>query len=130
MWTRGRKRLLTGCVAALLLGPAALGEIAYAATQAEIDTARAKAVGWLLTHQRADGSWRAVTGSEVATTASAVEGLQRAGVTGYPYAASVSWLANAPISSVDSLSRKIVALKQANLNVTPAVQQLIGWRNV
>src|SRR5262245_59027115 len=129
MWTRGRKWLRMGWTMVALLACAGPGGIASAATQEQIDAAREKMLAWLLIHQRSDGSWRGTPGSEVAASASALEGLSRAGVNGYPYAAGVSWLANAPIASVDSLSRKIVALRQANLNVTPALQQLLGWRN-
>jgi hypothetical protein len=126
MWAGGRKQVVLVCVAVCM---AALCGLARSATQAEIDAAREKALAWLLVHQRADGSWRGAAGTETAASSSALEGLSRAGVKGYAYSAGVSWLANAPTGSVDSLSRKIVTLREANLNVAPAVQQLIGWRN-
>jgi hypothetical protein len=130
MWTRGQKWIGAGWTAALLIVSGAAGGTAHAATQDQVDAAREKMLGWLLIHQRNDGSWRSSPGSEAAAAASALEGLSRAGLKGYPYAAGVSWLANTPISSVDSLSRQIIALSQANLNVAPALRQLIAWRNV
>ena len=49
---------------------------------------------------------------------------------GYPYVVAVSWLTNTPASSVDSLARKILALQPAGVNLNPALQQLLLWRNV
>jgi hypothetical protein len=129
MWRRARTEFLRSFAIAWLTGLCCVGSAAQAATQAEIDAARVKALAWLLVQQRADGSWRSVPGTEVTASANALEALARAGVKGYPYAVGVSWLANAPIASVDSLARKIVALRQANLNVAPSVLQLIAWRN-
>ncbi|HSB70536.1 MAG TPA: prenyltransferase/squalene oxidase repeat-containing protein, partial [Candidatus Methylomirabilis sp.] len=99
------------------------------ASQAQIDTAWNKGVAWLLTHQRADGSWRSVAGTEFAATAAALEALNRVNVKGHPFALAVAWLSNADATSVDSLARRILALKAAGLNVTPALQTLVGWRN-
>ena len=97
---------------------------------ARVDSARVKGLAWLLTHQRGDGSWKGPAGTEVTATAAALEGLTRAGLKGYPYVAGISWLGNATTASVDSLARKIIALRQANLDVTALVQQLIAWKNL
>src|SRR5262245_28931516 len=102
---------------------------AMAATQAQIDTARNKGLAWLFTHQNGDGSWRSTAGTEVVTTATALEGLSTARVKSYSFAAGVSWLSNAEISSVDSLARAILAAQQAGLNVSPLIQKLLVWRN-
>ena len=97
---------------------------------ARVESARVKGLAWLLTHQRGDGSWKGPAGTEVTATAAALEGLTRAGLKGYPYVAGISWLGNAATASVDSLARKIIALRQANLDVTALVQQLIAWKNL
>ncbi len=102
---------------------------ADSATQVQIDTTWNKGVAWLLTHQRADGSWRSRSGTEVAATAAAVEALAKVGVRGYPFASGVAWLSNAEAPSVDSLARKSLALQAAALNVTPHLQKLVDWRN-
>jgi hypothetical protein len=87
---------------------------AHAWTQAQIDDARARGLAWLMNHQLGDGSWQAAPGIEVQSTAAALEALTNAGIyTGYSFGAAVSWLMNADAPSVDSLSRKIIALKGA-----------------
>src|SRR5207247_1604018 len=96
---------------------------------ARVDSARVKGLAWLLTHQRGDGSWKGPAGTEVTATAAALEGLTRAGLKGYPYVAGISWLGNATTASVDSLARKIVALRQANLDVSAPIEQLRAWKN-
>src|SRR5438876_772714 len=96
---------------------------------ARVDSARVKGLAWLLTHQRGDGSWKGPAGTEVTATAAALEGLTRAGLKGYPYVAGISWLGNATTASVDSLARKIIALRQANLDVSAPVEQLRAWKN-
>src|SRR5574341_1532448 len=95
---------------AILIWPPLLS-VAQAASQAQIDTAWNKGVAWLLTHQRADGSWRSTAGTEVMATATALEALNRVNVKGYPFALGVAWLSNAEAASVDSLARRIMALK-------------------
>jgi hypothetical protein len=120
--------LIAGCLltgALIVLRPSD----AIAATQAQLDAARNKGLAWLISHQHDDGSWRGPSGSEVATTATAVEALNRAGLKSYPYAASVSWLGNASVASVDSMARRVLALRQAGVTVTTAVEQLKAWRN-
>ena len=103
---------------------------ALAASQAQIDAARHRGLAWMLTHQNGNGSWRGPLGTEFAATATSIEALGRAGLRGYPYVVAVSWLTNAPASSVDSLARKILALQPAGVNLNPALQQLLLWRNV
>jgi hypothetical protein len=102
---------------------------ARAATQAQIDAARNKGIAWLINHQNGDGSWRTSSGLEVATTAETLQALANAGMKGFPYTAGVSWLSNTKVDSVDSLSRKILALQKAGLNVTSDLDRLISWRN-
>lgn len=101
---------------------------AQAATQAEIDGARAKGLAWLVKNQEGDGSWYTHEALKVQSTASALEALLNAGMRyGETYGAGVAWLANAPAPSTDSLARKIHALSLAGQ--APTGSELLGWRN-
>ncbi|MBI3805077.1 MAG: SBBP repeat-containing protein [Nitrospirae bacterium] len=102
---------------------------ALAATQAQIDAARNKAIAWLINHQNGDGSWRTNSGLEVATTAETLQALANAGMKGFPYTAGVSWLSNTKVGSTDSLSRKVLALQKAGLNVNSYLDLLVNWKN-
>lgn len=119
-------------VAAALAAMCALGALAAAgeaAGSAQVDAARSRGLAWMLTHQRADGSWRGPAGSEFVATATAIEALEISGVKSYPYAAGVAWLGNAHPSSVDSLARQVIATATAGLDVTSAAETLRAWRN-
>jgi len=100
-----------------------------AASDVEIGAARTRALAWLLARQASDGSWRSAPGTDVATTAAAVEGLRRAGVRGYPYAAGVVWLTSARALSIDSQARRILALQPAGRNVGAFIADLLESRN-
>ena len=87
---------------------------ARAATQAQVDSARSAGIGWLLMHQRGDGSWQSAPGTEVQTTALVLDAFMNAGIAYGPfYGSAISWLKAADAPSVDSLSRKISALSGA-----------------
>ncbi|MFA5027201.1 MAG: prenyltransferase/squalene oxidase repeat-containing protein [Candidatus Methylomirabilota bacterium] len=100
-----------------------------AATQAEVDAAWVRGLAWLLTHQRADGSWGTVHGTEVAATATAVEVLHRLGLRNHVSLFGVAWLANVEPGSVDSLARKIIALRTAGHDVARERARLLELRS-
>lgn len=103
---------------------------ATAATTAQIDTARAKGLWWLITHQNSDGRWKSAGGMEIQPTAAAIEAMTNAGVKqGFAYGKAVAWLGNADAPSVDSLSRKIMALKGAGGNEKADLDRLLLWKN-
>jgi squalene cyclase len=52
---------------------------AMAATQQDIDNARAKGLAWLISDQNGDGSWKAAAGLEVQSTATALEAFDASG---------------------------------------------------
>ena len=54
---------------------------AWAATQVQIDTARAKGLWWLITHQKGDGSW-GKSAAAVASSATGLDAFNNAGVRG------------------------------------------------
>lgn len=110
----------------------ALSSVSWAATQAELDTARDKAVAWLVLNQQADGRWVSAPGLDIQTTAAAVEALQVAGQSRLPrFAAAVAWLQNAEASSNDALARQVIALKKAGVDVAAnrLAQTLLTRRN-
>lgn len=103
---------------------------ALAATPEAIDQARAAAVAWLVSHQAGDGRWIGVGGADVQATASALLGLDAAGITrGYPRAAGLNWLANAHAGSVDALARQAAALGRLGFDAGPQFADLDAARS-
>lgn len=101
-----------------------------AATTPEIETARAKGLWWLIAHQNSDGRWKSSGGMEIQPTAAAIEAMTNAGVKqGFAYGKAVAWLGNADAPSVDSLARKIMALKGAGVNEKADLDRLLSWKN-
>lgn len=97
---------------------------------ADVENARAGGIAYLIGQQDGDGAWRPVPGLEVQATATALDSLANAGMkNSAPYALGVAWLANADAASVDSLARKILALKIAGLNVSSMDAELLSRRN-
>ncbi|MGH6645596.1 FG-GAP-like repeat-containing protein [Aquabacterium sp.] len=93
---------------------------AHAATQAELDVVRDKAVAWLVKTQQADGRWSAGgEGLDVQATSAVIEALVASSHTKLPqFAAAVSWLQNAEAGSTDALARQVIALKKAGADAT------------
>ncbi len=116
----------------IIASTVALSSVSWAATQAELDASRDKAIAWLVLNQQADGRWVSAPGLDIQTTAAAVEALQAAGQSRMPrFAAAVAWLQNAEASSNDALARQIIALKKAGVDVASnrLVQTLLARRN-
>lgn len=104
--------------------------VAGAATTAQIDAARNKALAWMLQAQKGDGSWKNATGTEILATTAALDALNKAGLKGgYPYAAGVAWLSNANALSNDSLARQVITLYQAGVDVSALTTRLIAQRH-
>lgn len=122
---RSSTRPLTYLIISLVLG---LPGIVKAQSPA-VDSARDKALAWLINYQKADGSWRSTAGTEFTATATALEAFNNSGLKNFSYAQGVSWLTNNSAPSVDSLSRQISALVGAQVNVTSLRDKLLGWRN-
>lgn len=114
----------------VVLSAVAANSLAAAPTTAQLDQARTKGLAWLVAHQSGDGSWKSTSGLAIQPTAAALDALANAGIKqGYVYAASQAWLGNADGVSVDSLSRKAIALFHANANVAPLTASLLTQRN-
>lgn len=97
---------------------------------ADVVSARATGVAYLISHQNGDGSFKSSTGLEIATTATAVDALAVAGVKHGPfYASAIAYLANADGGSVDSQARAISSLRDAGLDTTARQTQLMASRN-
>lgn len=104
--------------------------VAMAATTAQIDTARAKGLWWLITHQNGDGRWKSGSGLEVQATAASLEAMANAGIKkGAGYGSAVAWLKNSDAGSTDSLARKIGTLAAAGLNEKADLDLLLSWKN-
>lgn len=102
----------------------------HAATTAQIESARNRGLAWLISHQQVDGGWKDAPGGEVAATSQVLAALRGAGIVkGFPYVKGLTWLGNVDAGSVDSLTRKITALKAAGMDVSLYVNQLMQWRN-
>lgn len=85
-----------------------------APAQAGIDDARAKGLKWLVQTQKGDGSFNGLNGLDTQSTAAAVEAMGAGGMTKSPqYARALSWLANAPGSSLDARAWQAMALASA-----------------
>jgi hypothetical protein len=114
----------------VILSAVAANAVAAAPTTAQFDQARVNGLAWLVTHQSGDGSWKSSNGLAIQSTVAAFDALTNAGIKqGYAYAASEAWLANADGVSVDSLSRKIMALFHAGANVSSLTTKLLTQRN-
>ena len=112
-----------------LVGLLFCAPITQAATQAAIDAMRDNSLAWLITNQKFDGSWQGVEGTGIQTTSIALDALSNAGINSQVYARGLAWLANSEPQSVDSLSRQIVTMANAGMDVTDKLTTLISWRN-
>lgn len=111
---------------------AALGvQPAIAATQAQIDNARAKGIAYLIQTQKGDGSFATAPGLEVQSTGAAMEALANAGMkSSQTYSRATAWLLNTDPSSIDAQARKIVALKTAGVVLTPMLDKLLPQKSI
>lgn len=76
-----------------------------------IEDAQAKGLAWLVQTQRGDGSFAGLKGLEVQSTAGAVEAMLAGGMSKSPqYARALTWLANAPGSSLDARAWQTMTL--------------------
>ncbi|MHB1176551.1 MAG: putative Ig domain-containing protein [Sulfuriferula sp.] len=121
-------RRVLGC--AWMIAGLSVNLAAQAATPAQLDAVRAKSLAWFYTHQNGDGSWQTASGIKTQPTALAMDALANAGLkSARPYAMAQAWLANAPTSSNDSLSRQVNALAHSGANVSALTQRLITQRD-
>jgi hypothetical protein len=108
----------------------AIGATLSLPAQASIDTARAKGLKWLVQAQQGDGAFVGAQGIEVQATAAAVEAMLAGGMTKSPqYARALSWLANAPGSSLDSRAWQAMALAGAGRDASSITNAIRDERN-
>lgn len=109
---------------------ASANAFAAAPTTAQLNQARINGLAWLISHQSGDGSWKSTGGLAIQPTAAALDALTNAGIKlGHPYMAAAAYLENTDSASVDALSRQIMTLDRAGLNVVPLVTKLNQWQN-
>ena len=98
--------------------------------QANVDTARANGLAWLVKNQKGDGTWYAREAIKVQSTAAALEALMNAGIrSGETFGAGAAWLGNSESPSTDSQARKLVALNDAGYSIAQASAKLSDARN-
>lgn len=101
----------------------------FAATPAQIDSARSKGLAWLISNQTGEGRWASPEGMEIQSAASALDAFQNAGIQqGYPYSSAKAWLGNAEAYSTDSISLQIMSLHASGSNVSSLVSRLLNQR--
>ena len=102
----------------------------WAATAAQITTARTNALAYLYQSQNPDGSWGALPGVQVTATSAVIESLLSAGVSrGATYNAAVAGLANAQPTSTDGLARQLDTLYHAGNDTSAQLAQLTAAAN-
>jgi len=108
--------------------------VSLAATQTQIDNARANGIAWLVQHQNGDGSWGDTdAATRMAATTESMEALRRSGAKyGHLFTRALSWVANTKTESVDSLARKIEQLEKEGLSSEELglMQELMSYRDV
>ncbi|MCC6474188.1 MAG: hypothetical protein IT514_10630 [Burkholderiales bacterium] len=97
---------------------------------ADVETARARGLAWLLTNQRGDGSWAALPSLAVQSTAAAIEAYRNAGIqNGTSLAASLSWMGAATPHSVDGKARQLRVFQFPATNIGQMAGGLVRSRN-
>lgn len=108
----------------LFLAGIACATYAAPPSPAQIDTARAKGLAWLIARQAGDGSWKTRGGTDVIATAAILDGFLNAGVkNASPYTRGLSWLSNARAGSTDALARQAITVFQGGMNPTVSMIQ-------
>lgn len=98
--------------------------------RADVDSARAKGLKWLVQTQKGDGSFRGPHGLDVQATAAAVEAMLAGGMTKSPQMGrALSWLANAPGGSVDARAWQAMALAGAGRDAAAIAGTIRDERN-
>ncbi len=99
------------CFSPVLLFLLTFSPLNYAATTAQLETARDKALAYLILQQNGDGSFGKQTELRVRTTSEALQTLARYGMAqSHAAKAAKSWLVNRSVQSIDSLAHSIKAL--------------------
>ena len=104
--------------------------LAAGGVRADVDTARARGLAWLVQTQRGDGSFAGARGLDVQATAAAVEAMIDGGLTRSPhYARALSWLANATAGSLDAQAWQTMALARAGRDAVRTAGAVRDARN-
>ncbi len=99
----------------------------YAASTADINTMRDKALAYLFLNQDADGYWDGPGKTDIQATSLVLQAFHTAGIKqGSSVSASLSWLANAHPLSMPALGSQASALGQAGYDVTDQLARLLA----
>ena len=107
-----------------------LSSSGWAATSAQITTARTNGLAYLYQSQNLNGSWDTVPGVQVTATTAVIEAMLNAGISqGTTFNAAVTALVNANPTSTDGLSRQLDTLSHIGNNVSYQITQLNAGSN-
>ena len=125
-----RQARWSGFVCSLLMLALLAPGYSQAATQAQIDAARIKALAWMFQNQNADGSWSDIEGARMYATGNAIHVLTGLNLKGFSFAKAVAWMGNTDAVSTDSLISKIRSLAYNSLSYEKEKQQWLAQRSV
>lgn len=118
------------CFSPVLLFLLTFPPLNYAATTAQLEAARDKALAYLILQQNGDGSFGKQAELRVRTTSEALQTLARYGMAqSYAAKAAKSWLVNRSVQSVDSLAHSIKALVSVGGSPAQLVEKLVMLRD-
>jgi hypothetical protein len=101
-----RVRALSGLATAGVILSLSVG-VAYA----DVNSARAAGLAWLIQNQNGDGSWGSVSGLKVTATSAGINAFLQSGIQrGLWYSNAVAFLANASPASIDGRARQLATL--------------------
>jgi hypothetical protein len=87
-------------------------------------------LAWLNSVQTTTGNWPGVDTNEYYSTAVALDAVYMLEPSGQVYTMGLQWMNVQMESPTDYLSRRIVALKRAELDATSEIESLLLYRNI
>ena len=115
-------------VLALLL--CATNYSALAATTADINSMRERALAYLFLNQDADGFWDGPGKIDIQATSQVLQAYQASGIEhGISHSVALSWLANSYASSITVLDSQIGSIRKDRLDVTDQLLVLVASTN-
>ena len=86
-------------------------------------------LSWLTSTQTSTGNWPEVDTTEYYTTAAAIDAVYAIEPSSPAYTTAFQWMTGQMVSPTDYLSRRIIALKRAGMDVSSELVGLLLYRN-
>lgn len=86
-------------------------------------------LSWLNSSQTTTGYWPEVSTTEYLSTAAALDAIYALEPSSPTYAAAFQWMSGQVVSPTDYLSRRIIVLKRAGMDVSSELEGLLLYRN-